>query len=296
MKILCGRSSMLGDTLSAIPIATFFRKRYPNAQIIWPIGKKFAQGAPLYLNHPDIDTVFIFDGDEKPTSKKDWDMIKNCEIVINPTPEHPDNLYPRGRDIYLESFLMAGLTMDHWKELTEDEKIPKLVKWWKAPLNPSLTPTRKRVAYWPQAGYGNENKRNASFGWRLNLINLLIENGYDVFQFGAESDNHYTNLFHLYRFNSLPFFEQIKLSLECDLMIGTDSGSALICGAYGINQISLLTDHWGNANNPMALSTNNPNNKTFFGIGSANNISVNEVMAEVIKRTNNLAVSNKENV
>lgn len=300
MKILCGRSGMLGDTLAALPVATFFRKKYPNAQIIWPIGKRFSQGAPLYLNHPDIDTVFIFDGDERPTSLRDWAMIKSCDIVINPTPEHPDNRYPRERNIYLETFLMAGLTIDNWNELAEDEKIPKLVKWWKP--EPIKDKDFTSIAYWPQAGYGKENKRNASYEWRSKLVNGMAYKGCQVFQFGSLNDD---PLFldkqgsfvpFIRHCMALSFFEQIKLSLECDIVIGTDSGSALILGAYGCNQISLLTDHWGNPNNPMALSTNNPNNTTFFGVGSADNISIDEVIAEVTKITSNLVVFNKKNV
>lgn len=291
MKILCGRSGMLGDTLAALPVATYFRKKYPNAQIIWPIGKRFAQGAPLYLNHPDIDTVFIFDGDEKPTSKRDWNMVKSCDIVINPTPEHPDNRYPRERNIYLETFLMAGLTMDNWNELTEDEKIPKLVKWWKEPeVKKGERKFIKTLAYWPQAGYGKENKRNSSLEWRKKFLVELVEYGpFLVHQFGSENDDRLDAGWpHVQDCRKLSFFDQIKKSLECDIVIGTDSGSALILGAYGCNQISLLTDHWGNPNNPMALSTNNPNNTTFFGVGSADNISIDEVCKEVDKRTKHI--------
>jgi ADP-heptose:LPS heptosyltransferase len=281
IKILAGRSGMLGDTLAAVPVATYFKKKYPDSQIIFPIGKRFAQGAPLYINHKDIDTVFVFDGDERPESKRDWDMVNSCNIVINPTPEHPDNIYPSARTIYKESFLMAGLSEDQWNSLNREEQRPKLYKWWKKTKAPPKT-----IAYWPQAGYGLENKRNASLEWRKKLIGELSWAGYRIWQFGAEKDDSYgfdDSSLNIQRFNHLSLFEQIKLTLSTDLMIGTDSGSALIVGAYEHPQISLLTNHWREDQDPHALEVDNPNNFSFWEKGSADNIKIDLVLDKVLE-------------
>jgi ADP-heptose:LPS heptosyltransferase len=291
MKILCGKSQLIGDVISALPIATFFRKAYPDAQIIWPLAKKVSQMAPVLFNHPDIDTVFIFDGDEGPVSERDFKMIKSCHIAMNPTPEHPDNRYPKEFDIYYESWRMAGLGEAEWNKLSKQDKIPKLVKWWKEPVvDKSRKIFIKTLAYWPQAGYGKENKRNASLEWRKKFLTELTNYGpFLVHQFGSENDDRVDAGWpHTQDCRNLSFFDQIKKSLECDIVVGTDSGSALVLGAYGCNQISLLTDHWGNTNNPMALSTNNPNNTTFFGIGSADNIPIDKVCKEIQKRTKHI--------
>lgn len=274
LRILCGRSGMLGDTVSALPIATYFRKLYPTAHLIWPIGKKFAQGAPLYINQGIINEIFVLDGDEKPESKRDWDMVNSCGVIVNPTPDHPDNRYPNEFTIYSESWRMAGLSMDEWNKLSPEEQRPKLYKWWIE--EPKL---KKTIALWPCAGYGRENKRNPSEQWYRRLVSkLIIELGYKVLIFGHPNDFDLGDLEHN---RELSFFDQIKKSLRCDLVIGTDSGSGLIIGAYEMNQITLLTDHWGNTNNPYALAPNNVNNDNFFTSGGCDNIKIDEVVEKI---------------
>lgn len=272
------RYQLIGDMLSALPILYFYEKKYPGSFKSWGIAKKCAQAAPIFINHPLINQIFIFDGLEGPESQRDFGFIKSHDIIINGNPDHPDSIYPSQRTIYLETFLMAGLTLEDWNTLTPDEQRPKLYKWWKE------NPKRKNtIAYWPQAGYGVENKRNASLKWRQELVLNLAFNGFEIWQFGSEKDDILSdnpNII-LKRFNNLSFFEQIKLSLECELVIGTDSGSQLILGAYGVPQISLLTNHWREDQDPHALEVNNPNNYSFWVKGGCDNIKVDEVVAKV---------------
>ena len=259
MTILAGRCQLIGDQVAALPIASFFRRQYPNAKIIWPCAKKVSQAAPLYLMHPDIDQIYIYDGMEGPESKEDYIMHTRCDIVVNPNPQHPDNRYPREFNIYSETWRMAGLDIFIWNALPDEQKRPKLYKWWKDPELPRKNTSMIHVAYWPQAGYGKENKRNASYPWRVRLVEKLHEEGFIIHQFGSENDDPLPCVKH----NSKSFLEQIQLSPTCDIIIGTDSGSALILGCYQPKQISLLTDHWGNPHNLRALEVDNPNNRSF---------------------------------
>lgn len=279
-----GRAQLLGDTVSALPIARYFKKIYPESHLIWPIAKKCAQGAPLYINCPWLDEIYVCDGQEGPESKRDLIKMNSCDFIGEINPQHPDNRYPKEFDIYSESWRMFGLPIEEWNKLTPDEQQPKLFKWWN-PL-PRIFGNKKTVAYWCQAGYGRENKRNNSQAYIEKLISCLWNDGYSVAQFGSEND---WNLFEnvdvddskFKRLNNLSFFHQIQLTLECDLMIGSDSGSALLVGAYQFPQVSLLTDHWGNSNNPMALSSNNIYNKTLFSSGNADNIKIEDVLSAI---------------
>jgi ADP-heptose:LPS heptosyltransferase len=83
------------------------------------------------------------------------------------------------------------------------------------------------------------------------LVLKLIEQGYCVAQGGAETDWAWfddwdisegfpVDANNFKRVNHLSLFDQIKIALECDLCIGTDSGSALVLGAYKIPQISKI--------------------------------------------------------
>jgi len=287
-NILCGRAAMIGDTVSALPIASYYKRKYPDANIIWPIAKKCSQAAPIFLNHPDIDQVIIFDGQEGPESERDWNLVSSCKIVINPNPPHPDNLYPAEFSIYSETWRMAGLPMSEWDSLTPEQRRPKLVKWWNEEKPESFG--KKIISYWPCAGYGVENKRNASKEWCQDLTNALIKEGYCVHQYGTPRDYSFDILEDYQNFRSfkqLSFLEQIKQSLTSDLMIGTDSGSALVTAAYQTQlQISLLTNHWpGIERNKTALASDSPKNFNFFGLDSADRIEIKEVVEKIKELT-----------
>lgn len=277
---MAGRSGMLGDTLCALPIAKYYKKQYPDAQIIWPIGKRFSQGAPLYLNHPDIDKIFIFDGNERQESKRDLDIVNSCDIVVDPTPEHPDNRYPREFNIYSETFRMGGLTIDQWNTLSIEEQIPKLYRWFKPEPRPSIN--SKCISLWGFASYGNkEQKRNPTKEWYLNLLNKLYQKNIDVIQFGHPND---PDLGCPIRFNDLDFFHQIRLSLSTDLYVGTDSGSSLIMAAYqNIPVLTVLSDHWGHTNNPYALAPKGNDVHNFFAPGGCDNVSVDEIAEKIFE-------------
>ena len=89
------------------------------------------------------------------------------------------------------------------------------------------------------------------------------------------------------RVNERSFFEQIQIANECDLIIGSDSGMSLVCGAYFLPQISLIPIHWNNHNNPSALSTNNPNNYSFYSHNGTDDISQDSVIDKVKEKCPN---------
>lgn len=284
-RLVVGRAQLIGDQLCALPIARYFKKLYPQSHLIWPVAKKVSQIAPIYLNCPWIDEIYVMDGQESWQSERDLAKLKSADYAMDVNPQHPDSRYPQEFCIYSETWRMAGLNYGIWKSLTDDEKQPQLTKWWN-PLN-KFPQDRKTIGIWPQAGYSRENKRNPSKQYWVKLINQLQQLKYDIVQFGAESDWEFSStdtLCQVKRFNHLSLFDQIKLSLECNLSIGTDSGSALVLGGYKANFISLICIHWGNHNNPTALSTNNPNNFSFYSHNGTDDIDMDLVLAKIIEK------------
>lgn len=288
LRIWCGRAQLIGDTIMALNVAVYVKKLHPDCHLIWPIARKCSQAAPLYLNHPCIDQVYICDGQEGPESERDLALMNSCSIRFNVNPNHPQgDIWPNLRDIYLETFLMAGLSEEQYATLTEEERRPRLEKWFNVEKTPGMKTywckqlhrDPRTVALWPCAGYGRENKRNPSQEWYNELIKQLTLEGFTTYVFGHTNDFP-LNCHGQYRDRS--FFDQIKMTLGCDLMIGTDSGSALVVGAYGHPMISLLTNHWPNhRTNLTAFATNNVNNTSFFGLDNADAISHDEVMKRV---------------
>jgi ADP-heptose:LPS heptosyltransferase len=291
-RMWIGRSQLLGDTIAALPIARYFKKKFPNGHLIWPIAKKCSQGAALYFNCPYIDEIYITDGQEGVTSDRDFAKMNSCDIISNVNPQHPAGPYwPNERDIYEETWLMIGLPQSEWNNLTEEEQSPVLEKWFNLPAKKF---EGKTIGIWCQAGYaeGKITERNPSKEYWEKLVFRLIEEGYKVLQFGSEKD---WNLFDesdkkslisssFIRMNSLSFIDQIRYSLTTDLTIGTDSGSSLILAAYQHPQISLLRmfQEYGHVKNPAAYGPRNKNNFSFVALGKSHDEINQELVFEKI--------------
>jgi ADP-heptose:LPS heptosyltransferase len=299
MKILAGRAQLIGDQLGALPVAGYFRKLYPQAKIIWPCAKKVSQAAPLYLNHPYIDQIYIYDGMEGPESMRDFQMHSLCDIIINPNPQHPfEHDWPNYRTFYQETFVMAGLPLHLYESLSLEEKFPKLYKWFNVPERSSFLPDwvekkHKVIALWPFAGYGKEGFRTPSVEWYNNLINKLMDYDIHVVVFGHPNDPNlfsfdyditegHKSTWFVHKMRHIGFFEQIKNTLACDLVLSTDSGSGLIFAAYGHPQINFITNHWPNhKTNPLALAPQGERTFNFFGKGGADCIDIDAVLVTI---------------
>ncbi len=278
LKIWGFRGSMMGDCVAALPILTFLEKKYPDSYKYWQIARKCAQCAPIYFNHPLIDKIVISDCDEG-IGPKDKLIMDSCDIKFNLMPQHPlEQDWPNYRNIYEETWLMAGLSMSDYNLLSAEEKKPKLYKWFET----TKLSNKKSIALWAGANYGKDNFRCPSLSWYNKLSTLLMKNGYEIFQFGHPKD---IKVDHSNDLRNLSFFDQIKQTLSCDIMIGGDSGSSLIIGAYElIPQVSLLTRHWYNHKiNDTAFATNSGLNYNFCGTPPD---SINQ--EEIIKHINHI--------
>jgi len=274
MKIYGCRAQLIGDAIMALPILTYLEKKYPNSFKYWSVAKKISQAVSLFINHPLINQIHVTRGLEGP-EKDDYILINSCDLILNVNPQHPDARYPNDFNIYEETFRMAGFSIEEYNTLSEEEKRPKLVKWFDVKKHPNA------IALFAFAGYNRQPFRNPSIEWYNDLIVELNKMGYYVFQFGHDTESHFYNI--SWRFNNQSYFEQIKMALGCDFVINTDSGSGLAIGAYEHPQISLLTNHWpGHNKNFFALAPNNINNQNLFARNGCDNILIEHVI-EAIK-------------
>jgi ADP-heptose:LPS heptosyltransferase len=296
-RIFLGRSAMLGDILSQVVVATYLKKLYPTSHLIWALGKKSAQSAMLYFKHKVIDEIYITDGDEDLLSEEDFTKFSSCQIKFSMNPQHSIwSNYPHFGTIYSESFFMNGFSLEQWNSLTDEEKIPKLTKWW----NPVRRPfgDKKTILFTGMPNYGRESKRWISKKYLEELVLKLVESSYCVIQSGGEQDESWFSSWDISegfpvdstnykRINERCFFEQVQIANEVDCIVGSDSGMSLILGAYGLPQVSLIPIHWGNHNNPTALSTNNPNNYSFYSFNGTDDISQDSVLDKIKEKLQN---------
>lgn len=287
MKIFAGRSSLIGDTVMALPLIKVLQRLYDKPDITWPIAKKCRQAAPLYIDQLGINSIYITQEDEFLNNQEQKWIKENFDLFINPTPGHPKGEeWYNERSCVSETMLMAGEQYyEKWLELDEEDKKPRLNPWWN-----NGEKFEKTIAIFPFCGYGKGFERSPSKNWWQNLIKILIEDlDYQILHFGYynEPDLWYGKSWELedepkYIYNChFPLFEQIQKAYKCSKSITLDSGTGWIMGALGVNQISLICNWLPNHNkNFFALNPINYNNtiKTLFGEKSCDNINKEDII------------------
>jgi len=260
----------IGDIIMSLPLLDYFEDKYPKSYKYFSVSKKYKQIVPLLSNHPLINEIKVTDHVDA-YGESDFNIINQCDIVINTSPPHLDPYWYNTRNCVEETIEMAGVSHKDVKT------IPKL-------YNPFPLETKNYISVWPFAGYGVlNNGRSPSKEWWDKLL-FKLEN-FDVYHFGAEnepnlnvgSSNRY------YRLTNLSFSEQIRISLNGVLILGTDSGSMWCTAAYQqVPQLNMLTNWFPNhTSNPLALAPIGNNSKSLFANNGCDNISHEEVIQNI---------------
>jgi len=289
------RSGLIGDTIMALPISTYLKKKYPDSKLTWVIQKKCSQAAPIYINSKSIDNIYVTEGWEG-LSELDIKYRDGFDIVINEQPPIRDKFGFNSMCCIEMVARMAGID-DINSELTSDELFPKLTKWWidpssqHNPLNNGYSTVEHfqeksglTIGIFPFAHYGSMPNRSPTKEWWDVVCEKL--DGYDIRHFGWITEPRISNT---KMFTHLSYFEQIKLALECDIVIGTDTGSMWVLGAYSVPAIHIMTYHMdGHNDNPSALCPKNRNGVMLFNPTNCNLVKPNLVIEEVKKYEENM--------
>lgn len=268
IRVWCGRSDLIGDTVMALPMLHFLEHSFPDSYKYWSILRKCSQAAPLYLNHPLIDKVVVSDFDEG-FGENDAAVFESCGIRIPTRPQHKYNDWYNKYSMLKETWLMAGLKEVDFDNMSESERTPKLYPWWQG------ADKNMAIVVHCFAGYGRDNHRSPSKAWWERMITQLVNDGNKVIRVGHPNEP----VFFIDRKNcvkygpqdgfddyrGLSFLEQVQLSVSSRAYIGTDSGFSLVMGAYSHPQVTLLTN-WnvGHTHNPLSLQPINRNNISLF--------------------------------
>lgn len=259
LKCFLGRASLVGDTIMFLSSLTYFKKLYPDSYTIFPIARKCSQAAMLYIGHPEIDKIHILENWES-LGENDIKLVNSCDIKINPFPSHPpcpgyivgiDNFWYNHYNCVTETARMAGIDEGAFNTLlSEEERKPHLYQWFELNKEP------KSIAIHARAGYNKEQTRNPSTQYWKGLTATLIKEGYKVYHCGVESEEDIGE--GVIRITNLSLFDQIKIALSTDCLIGNDSGFSWIYGAYGHNMISLINiQSPGHITNELAFAPEN---------------------------------------
>lgn len=240
MKAWGVRSGIIGDIVISLPVVNYVKQKYPDCYFNFVIDKAHGYAAPLFLNHRKIDRIKITDlvGSYGPN---DLSIIRECDIVFNCT---PPSLPPywwnnEGTNLVHATWVMAGLPLEEYFSLPENQRLPKLYRWWdRKPFG------KKHIAIWPFAAYGKGGHRNPLQEQWETLISMLLKEGYVVHHFGWHEEPRLNG--EDFNHTKQSFIEQIQMSLNCEKILCIESGATWSLAAYGeIPQLNLLcmSDH-----------------------------------------------------
>ena len=278
MKIWGIRSSLIGDSVMSLPILEVLEKKYTNSYKYFSIASKCKQSEELFVSHPLINEIKITEFSEQ-LGPSDFDIIKQCEIVIDVSPPHPkEQDWYNYRNCVEETALMAGIDPINVKGIK-----PKLY------LNKNIDLFNKTIAIWPFAGYGGTQTqgfaRSPTVGWWEKVCLELCKNGFNIIHCGVDSEPQLSKHVNYKKITHKTFVEQIYCSLGCSGVIGTDSGSMWAIGAYHkIPQINLLTNwlpcHYQNL---LALAPEGDKVYNLFAYNGCDNIDIESLKNLVYK-------------
>lgn len=281
--IFASKPSRYGDIICHLPFLTYLKKVYPNSYISFYIDKTCSSISPFLINYFFIDNLIISSETDRFNQN---DLSFEYDIYFNPYSQLTRPDYYNFHGVLQENFIMTEIygggriPKETYNFLTDEERTPKLSPYFHIQRFP------KTIAIWPFSGYSQGNSiglslRSPSLQWWNSLVGIL--KGYNILQFGypkSELINHPSIIDR----RNLSLFDAVIESLGCDLVIGTDSGSQWIIGAYGHNQICLYTNYQYNhfRNLHAMVPTNSKGNIiSLFGEKGINNILPEQVLENV---------------
>lgn len=282
--------TQIGDAVCSLPAARYIKKVFPNSYSVAVLDTRSKELAPLLLNHPDIDKIYITQQEGGYTQMEArWVSTFDCNLHLF---GHfvPDNwiktITPRETNFRLRFQFQppnSPLSGNGWNFLTEDEKKPKLMQWF------DIGRFDKLIVISPFVGYHPNDKttqiRNPSLDWWKSIVEMLLQMGFIVAQVGIPNSQLVYDHENFIDKTYLSLLESVKLSLGADLFIGACGGMSFVINAYGHKTICPYTDWIKNAV-PEALLPVNYKNKMIpiFGADGINSISIESVRQAVCQQ------------
>lgn len=267
MKILFGRHGQRGDLAINLPsIEYLHRVNEGRVSIDMPINSRYSDMAPLFLNHPAINSVIITDDYNNFPSQPDKDLLlsKRYSKIFNPMQPHRNDLW------WKEDHQVSVNLYDYCDaRLNEEEQQINLVKWFKEVRLGGW------IAFAPFAGfYSPQNNKKLSLEVAKQIVTKLNSIGYFVLHLGGNDEPDIGAK----RFD-LNYFESVRHMLGCDLLLHTDTGLGWVASGYKMRQIGLYSnaDYGEFTKN---IQPKNPN-ALYLEATNVNEISVDSILKAV---------------
>jgi hypothetical protein len=271
VKMLLGHHGLRGDLAINLPAIEYLHIKY-GCTIDMPIHKQFAEMAPLFLNHPSLNSIIITDEYEKFPNEIDQKILmeRGYTHITNPMKRHKQDDW--WNYMHQTSAVLFDYS-DGIETLSPEQQQINLVKWF------PITENKKMIAFAPFAGfvYNKANDKMLTIEKAQAIVNYIISKGFEVLQLGASNEPSLVNA----RLNINPsYFQSVQDMLGCRALIHTDTGMGWICSGYKHRQLGLYGHRYYGKANVKNIQPINPNG-TYLDADLVNNIPNEEIFAAI---------------
>lgn len=277
-----------GDSICSLVVATYIKKVFPNSYSVAVLDSRTKELAPLLINQPDIDRIYINKKEEGYTEKeKQWASTfdYNLPLFGHYVPETWSttmNWVERNFRIRFQFERPdSKLSVNGWNSLTEEEKKPKLDAWF------DICRYNKTIIISPFVGYNlsdeTTKKRSPSMEWWVNVVEMITKMGFNVVQIGLPNS---PLIKHdkISDKRGLSLLESVKLALGADIFFGACGGMQFIVNSYGHKTICPFTNWIKDAKPEILLPVNYKNNMIpIYSKDNINLISLDEVEKAILQ-------------
>jgi ADP-heptose:LPS heptosyltransferase len=287
--ISCISHTQLGDSVCSLPVAGYIKKIFPNSYSVAVLDPRTKELAPLLINHPDIDRIYIShkaggytEEENQWVATFDFNLPLFGHYVPSNWIKTMSWVESNFRLRFQFEAISSPFSSNAWSSLTEDERKPKLKPWF------DIGRYEKFIVICPFVGYNlsdeTTRKRSPSLEWWGAVVKMILKMGFKVIQIGIPSHPVVYNDINFYDRRDISLLESVKLALGADLFLGACGGVSVVINAYGQKTICPFTNWIKEAKLENLLPVNYKNNMIpILGKDDINIISLDEVERAILQ-------------
>lgn len=280
-RFLLAHLGLYGDLAMGTVAARALKAAYPDCHVTYAVGGDFRDFAPLLINHPHIDRIYVTHSPRDRYDETDvaWIKAQRFDHVFNPMQDHNHAApWHLARHQTHETCFMHGIPVP-----AGDTGKIELVRWFEPKAG-----VKDHVAFAPFAGWqeGIKNVKALDRARAQTIADGIRKLGFSVLQVGHPDepslvqydDEYHPDTPRITRL-STPYFESVRHILGCRAMVMGDSGLAWVLSGYDFPLVGLY-GNWYHGDRVSAIQPVNPNAR-YLVARTINEIPVESVVEAV---------------
>jgi len=219
-----------GDIIMNTVVSRGFKEKYPISHLTLGIYKEYSDMKDLFIDHPFIDDVHIYDSYNDWPNQNDLDFLNrsNFNIIYNGMPQHPkSDWYNHCVSQTEEACFMNGIKPPNNLQCI-------LTKW--------FNDNEEYKEYVAIAPFSSCIKKDLSISRANEIVCLIKDLGYNVLQLSSTQQPKLKNVI----INNTNYFNSVVNMLSCKALVTINTGMSWVSSAYSKKTLGLYSiENWG---------------------------------------------------